>query len=159
MLALLVCAASGKVQAQDKHEYTDLFLTNKQGDLCTMCEADVSCAPALVATESQVEGTEPPKPEPTVLHFYKRGFLGQMSTVLDYFPPTRKFGLYHSRDVDVKAPGDAVPQRMSAKLDLANKRIDVTNAAGQAVFWIDRNTGAWNGPDNAARGQCVVNKM
>jgi hypothetical protein len=146
----LLALISSPARAQDKHEFAGQFLTNKQGELCTMCEADVSCA--AVATEEQ------PTPAQTKLHFLKRDFWGQISTVLDYFPLTRKYGLYHSRDVQVKS-GEGPDMTANAKLDLEAKRIDVTDRNGTLLFWIDRTDGAWKGPDNTPRGQCTVEKM
>ncbi len=136
--------------AQDKHEIAGQFLTNKQGELCTMCEANVVCSAAMTDTQ--------PTPAQTKLHFLKRGFWGQISTVLDYFPLTRKYGLYHTRDVLMKS-GEGADSTANAKFDLEAKRIDVTDAGGKLLFWIDRTNGDWMGTDNARRGQCTIEKM
>jgi hypothetical protein len=148
MAALLTAALpAGPSSAQDKHEFVGQLLTNQQGELCTMCEADLRCEatpPAPVPSDPQALGQSASGPVagislPTVdVHFFKRDFWGQMSTVLDYFPFTRQYGLYHSREVEIKQAHQP-PLRAKAKLDLAAKRIDVWDAAGQTLV-VDRSS-------------------
>ncbi len=164
--ALMLFAAEA-AHAQDKHEYSDQFLTNKQGELCTMCEADVVCGPQLPKAEPpDAQQLAAPAPDNAVsgmsagtvkLHFYQRGFFGQMSTVLDYFPLTRKYGLSHTRDVDVTQEGSAAV-KAQATLNLETKRIDIQNQSGAPMFWINRTTNTWHSPDGAERGVCTLQK-
>jgi hypothetical protein len=132
---------SSAAGAQDKHEFSGMLLTNRQGELCTMCEATMTCTPAAEL------GTA----APVTYHFKKRDFWGQMSTVLDYFPFTRSFGLRHTRPVEVA--GAAAKTMAMATFNLETKRIDVPDASGVAT-WVDRGDGSWHAADGAVIGVC-----
>jgi hypothetical protein len=126
-----LCIATPEVAAQDKHEIAPgQFLTNEYGELCTMCEADVTCTASDGAA--------------TAYHFQKRTFLSQMSTVLDYFPFTKGYGLKHSRPVIADGAREG-----RAAFDLNTKRIDLPDNS-----WIDRSDGSWHAADGSAKGQC-----
>lgn len=139
----LALGVGGSALAQDKHDITDLMLTNKRGELCTMCEASMVCTSTDGAASTSYK-------------FYKRGFFGQMSTVLDYFPFTRAYGLKHKRPVDVIS-GDK-KQSTEAAFDLTTKRITVPDGAG-ATTWVDRTNGVWHNADDSVRGQCTADKI
>lgn len=129
---LMAAVAAMPAVAQDKHEVAQgQFLTNQYGELCTMCEADITCTGS--------DGTA------TAYHFHKRTFLSQMSTVLDYFPFTKGYGLKHTRPATV-----AGGQEGKAAFDLTTKRIDLPDAT-----WIDRSDGGWHGADGSSKGQCA----
>lgn len=140
--ALLLSAGAAPVAAQDKHDIGGMMLTNQMGELCTMCEADMTCTtPEGVATS---------------YHFQKRGFVGQMLTVLDYFPFTRQFGLRHTRPVTISAADSKTTGE--AAMDLTTKRIEVPDAKG-ASTWVDRTTGQWHGAGDSVIGQCTASKI
>jgi hypothetical protein len=109
------------------------LLATKFGELCTMCEAALSCAPA--------DGGAP-----TSYAFRKKTFLGQMRTVLDFVPGIGK-GPWESRPVVITAPG-AAPRTETARLNLEAARIE---AGGTTI---DRLSGAWRAADGTALGQC-----
>lgn len=92
----------------------------------------------------------------TTYHFHKRDFWGQMSTVLDYFPLTRSWGLRHSRPVTLKTMDRDIDGK--ATFDLTTKRIDLPDTKG-ASTWVDRTTGAWHGADGTVLGTCAAQKI
>ena len=139
-IALLLWGIAGSAQAQDKHDFAaGQLLTNTYGELCTMCEAKLVCTAADGAATSYA--------------FQKRAFLSQMSTVFDYFPFTKSYGLHHTRPVTIGAGGRETAGK--AAFDLTTKRIDLPNAAG-APTWIDRGDGSWHGADGSAIGRCAA---
>lgn len=140
--AVLAFGAPVAGHAQQKHDFSGMMLTNQMGELCTMCEADMTCTVSDGAA--------------IAYHFQKRGFLGQMATVLDYFPLTQKWGLRHTRPVTVKGSGtEAVGE---ATFDLEAKRISVPGPGGMAS-WVDRTDGSWHGADGAVIGACTAQKI
>jgi len=129
---------SGAVQAQDAKPTAELLLTNQYGELCTMCVGTLSCA----APDSAAK---------TVYAFQKKGFVGQMMTVLDYVPGIGR-GVWEKRDVIITATdteGQSTTRTETARLSVKEAKIE----AGGTV--IDRATGAWMDAKGAALGSCV----
>jgi len=112
------------------------LLANQFGELCTMCEAALRCEPTATGVH-------------TVYVFHKKGFIGQMMTVLDYVPFIGP-PLWEERPVTAIALG-ASPTRnaATARLSLKENGIEVAGAT------IDRTTGAWRTADGAA-GTCKI---
>lgn len=129
---LIAVMAAMPAAAQDKHKVAQgQFLTNQYGELCPTCEADITCT----ATDGAA----------TAYHFHKRTFVSQMSTVLDYFPFTRSYGLKHTRPATTASVTEG-----RAAFDLTAKRIDLPDGT-----WIDRNNASWHAADGNPKGTCT----
>jgi hypothetical protein len=119
--------------AQSPDGGTFLLLQDKFGELCTMCEATLTCVPNDSAAA------------PTTLRFQKKTFLGQMRTVLDFVPGLGP-GAWEERPVIVALAGQERTE--AARLSTAEAQIQI------AEMRIDRRTGAWSDVHGKTMGTC-----
>ena len=124
-LALGTAMLAGSALAQTP------LLANQFGELCTMCEAALSCTSG--------DGPE------TVYVFHRKSFLGQMMTVLDYVPFIGPPD-WETRPATVTVKGGSGAPA-TARLSLKHHSIEVAGAT------IDRATGAWRNAGGAG-GTC-----
>ena len=133
---VVIGVAASSAQAQPP---ASLLLANQYGELCTMCVATLTCSGA----DNTIT---------TTYDFHKKGFLGQMMTVLDYLPGLGR-GVWQTRDVritEIKADGAKAARTEKARLSMKEAKIE----AGSAV--INRTTNAWVSASGTDFGTCVA---
>jgi hypothetical protein len=138
-IGLILAVMGVSCSAAQEPQSTPLLLANQYGELCTMCVASLKCS-------------SPDNTVKTTYDFQKKGFIGQMMTVLDYVPGLGP-GVWETRDVritDTKSDGTSATRSEGSRLSIKEAKIE---AGGTTI---NRATGAWASASGADLGLCVA---
>lgn len=129
-----------------------MLLTNRFGELCTMCEAIVLCEPGK--QELDFDGALPQDMPPrfTLYHFQTKDFWGQIATIWDYFARWVNPVVAETRPVIVYEVAAGVRETQGTEIaGLSVKQAQIT--VGSRI--IDRNKRHWLGADGEMLGACA----